>query len=134
MVQDNIRQLSNRERQILKQGLHFSEIFPLVTNERITYERMHGFCNVCRDPIPDENTFAAKTNPVEGVTVVEGVGLCHRCRVATPFYLRFHAQGHIDGPSPVDGRWTTWQFAKQNSQRRWWDIIAWAKSLLRLGQ
>lgn len=135
MVQNKIRELSDREHQLLKQGLHFSEIFPLVANGRISYKRMRGYCNVCRDPIPDENTFAAKTNPVNGVTVVEGVGVCHRCRVCTPFFLRFHEQGYIDGPSPIDGRWSTWKFdGNESGSRKWWDIIAWSKYLLRFGR
>lgn len=134
MENNSNRPLSAREWELIHHGRHFSDIFPVRMRGRIVYKQVRGFCNVCRGPIADSNTFAAKSEPITGVVVIEGVGRCLRCRVFTPFYFRIHSDGIIDGPHPVDGRWARWDFRIGSGTPAWWDLIGWLRRAVRPGR
>ncbi|MCL4748264.1 MAG: hypothetical protein KJZ83_23070, partial [Burkholderiaceae bacterium] len=65
--------------------------------------------------IPDDLLRGAVTKPLPSVAVIDAVGVCPHCKIATTFLYRLHDDMRITGPR-ADG-WRTWRPAPTVWQR-----------------
>jgi hypothetical protein len=66
-----------------------------------------GECKFCGNDIPEKLLHGLVSRPITSVAVVEAIGVCPECRMATPFLYRMHDDMRLTGPR-ADG-WKTWR-------------------------
>ncbi len=98
--------ISERERQLLAMPSIASQ-FPVKFANGVCWTELTATCNLCCKEIPADLLRGAVSRPVPSVVVVEAVGACPDCRVATPFLYRMHDDKRVTGPSKHG--WQTWR-------------------------
>lgn len=98
--------LSDREMALLRMPSIASQL-PVGFENGAEWEHLTGMCNICCEEIPDDLLRGAVTKPRSDLVVVEAMGICRVCMVATPFLYRFHADMRITGI--CGGKWRTWK-------------------------
>lgn len=118
----NTKPLSQRERELLGMASIASQM-PVDFGNGARWTEFTGECKLCRKDIPPELLRGAVTRPIPSVAVVEAVGVCPDCRIATPFLYRLHDDMRVTGPRE-DG-WRTW-----HPDMTWWErfksALGWA--------
>ena len=98
--------ISERERQLLAMPSIDSQ-FPVTFANGVSVTGLTGSCNLCCKEIPADLLRGVVSRPFPSTVVVEAVGACPDCRVATPFLYRMHDDKRITGPSKHG--WQTWR-------------------------
>ncbi len=96
---------------------------PVEFSNGACWTELIGECKFCRREISDDLLRGSVTRPLPSVTVVEAVGVCPDCRIATPFLYRMHDDMRITGPR--DGGWSTWM-AKPSLWERFKSLVRWS--------
>ncbi len=110
--------ISERERQLLAMPSIASQ-FPVIFENGACWTELACACNICHKDIPPDLLRGTISRPVPSVVVVEAVGVCPDCRIATPFLYRMHDDMRITGPGK--GQWQTWRpkLSLQDRLGRW---------------
>jgi len=111
----NTKPLTVRERALLAMPTIASQM-PVALPGGVGWSEFTGECHFCLSDIPDELLRGSVTKPLPTVAVVEAVGVCPQCRIATTFLYRLHDDLRITGPRK-DG-WRTWRVR----QTLWWRL------------
>lgn len=80
---------------------------PVALRGGATWDGFEGMCASCGHQIPAPLLRGQVSRPNESVAVIEAVGICPDCRIATPFLYRLHSDMRITGLK--DGVWRTWR-------------------------
>lgn len=107
--------ISPRERELLEMASIASQM-PVKFGNGACWLELTGECKFCGKPIPDALLRGMVSMPVPTTAVVEAVGVCPECRIATPFLYRMHDDMRLTGPR--EGGWQTWRPALT-----WWERI-----------
>jgi hypothetical protein len=97
--------LTQRERELLTMPSIASQM-PVEFKNGASWVEFVGECKFCNDDIPAALVRGCVSRPLEAVVVVEAIGVCPACRIATPFLYRLHDDMRLTGPRE-DG-WKTW--------------------------
>lgn len=119
---DGTKPISKRERELLGMDSIASQM-PVEFPNGACWTELIGECKFCRREIPDDLLRGSVTRPLPSVTVVEAVGVCPDCRIATPFLYRMHDDRRLTGP--CDGGWCTWM-AKPSLWERFKSLLRWS--------
>lgn len=98
--------ITQRERALLTMPSITSQM-PIEFKNGAIWTEFTGECKFCKKDVPAELLCGSVTRPIETVAVVEAVGVCPECRIATPFLYRMHDDMRLTGPCE-DG-WKTWR-------------------------
>jgi hypothetical protein len=79
---------------------------PVVFNNGATWEEFKGECKICGKELPVEHVVGNVTRPIPSVAIVEAIGACLECRIATPYHYRLHDDMRITGLR--EEGWRTW--------------------------
>jgi hypothetical protein len=107
--------ITQRERDLLGMASIASQM-PVEFANGARWEDFTGNCKFCQRDIPGDLLRGAVTRPLPSVAVVEAVGVCPACRIATPFLYRMHDDMRLTGPRE-DG-WRTWR-----PEPTWWERV-----------
>lgn len=111
------RPLSERQRELLAMPpLHSS--LPITLPRGHVWNTFEGRCRACQTPIEPELLRGCITHPTPQVWVIEAVGACGHCRIATPFLYRLYDDRRIafftdSGWVFMDPPPTRWQLIRQ---------------------
>lgn len=109
-----IRSLSENDLALLRCA-PISEQFPIEFANGSGWKEIEGQCACCNQKIDAQHMFGQITRPTAKVFVMDAMGVCLDCHVATPFHYRFHDDMRISGL--FNGAWRTWQAKKSIGQR-----------------
>lgn len=114
--------ITERERQLLAMPTIASQL-PVTFANGVSWTELTGNCNLCKKDIPADLLRGAVSRPFASVAVVEAVGACPSCRVATPFLYRLHDDRRVTGPSRRG--WQTWrpEHSLRKQIQRWFRRI-----------
>lgn len=101
-----IRPLTPRDRELLEMAPIASQM-PVAMKGGAVWDGLDGMCATCGLQIPAPLLRGQVSRPNENVAVIEAVGVCPDCRLATPFLYRLHHDMRITGLK--DGVWRTWR-------------------------
>lgn len=76
---------------------------PYLFDNGFSIERFAGGCGCCASEIGASQMRGSLTRPRHDMLVIEAIGVCERCRVATTFLLRLNEQG--DYTTMVGHQW-----------------------------
>jgi hypothetical protein len=79
---------------------------PLVFANGGKIRRLNFSCVRCRETLPGENVRGNVSFPTDKTAVIDAVGICHECKIVTPFFIRAHDDMRFSGLR--DGQWVTW--------------------------
>lgn len=120
--------LKERTKEIVQTGLPLDLILPLESPDGVLFKEYATFCLGCKTARPPSQTRCVHTTPFKDLHVIEGVTVCPDCNMATPFLVRFHPDGSIQGPHPVTQRWMVWKPTERAHKHYrptpWWDLFA----------
>jgi hypothetical protein len=71
------------------------------------WEAFKGFCVRCHAEVPMGSLRGMISRPMPSVAVLEAIGYCGHCNVASTFTYRFHDDMTITGQDR-SGRWSRW--------------------------
>ena len=111
---DGTKPITSRERELLGMETIASQM-PVKFSNGAYWIEFTGECNFCDREIPDELLRGRVTHPLSSVAVVEAVGVCPHCRIATTFLYRMHDDMRITGPR--EEGWRTWKPSKSLPER-----------------
>jgi len=103
---DGTKPITPRERELLEMETIASQM-PIKFSNGACWTDFTGECNFCDREIPDDLLRGSVTRPLPSVAVVEAVGVCPHCRIATTFLYRMHDDMRITGPR--EEGWCTWK-------------------------
>ncbi|MBL1153149.1 MAG: hypothetical protein HND43_10525 [Armatimonadetes bacterium] len=106
--------ITEQERALLRMPSIASQ-FPVEIAGGVGWSEFTGECRFCKQDIPDDLLRGAVSRPLPSVAVIEAVGVCPHCKIATTFLYRLHDDMRITGPR-ADG-WRTWRPAPTVWQR-----------------
>jgi len=109
-----IRSLSEQDLALLRCA-PIAEQFPIEFPNGASWKEIEGQCACCDQKIDAQHLFGQITRPTSKVFVMDAMGVCLDCHVATPFHYRFHDDMRISGL--FNGAWRTWQAKKTIGQR-----------------
>lgn len=98
--------LTSRDRELLVMPTIISQ-FPIEFENCAVWEEFDGECSGCGVTLNRAHVTGCVTRPMKGVASIEAVGVCHECRLLTPFDYRLHDDMRMTGRNK-DG-WATWQ-------------------------
>lgn len=80
---------------------------PVVFGNGARWSGFSGQCKSCGREIEPEQLTGSVARPTASVAVVNAIGVCRPCKLATRFHYRLHDDMRITGMA--DGRWVTWR-------------------------
>lgn len=80
--------------------------FPLMMPSKRQWLQFEGKCQGCKKVVSPEDLRGQVSWPIPTTAVVEAVGVCHGCRLVTPFFYRLHDDAHFSAPTP--NGWQKW--------------------------
>ena len=98
--------ITARERELLGMASIASQM-PVELPNGAGWTAFTGECAFCHRDIPDDLLRGTIIRPLPSVAVVEAVGVCPDCKIATTFLYRLHDDLRITGPRK--GGWRTWR-------------------------
>lgn len=109
--------LSSRQRELLAMPTIASQ-FPIKFKNGNKFVELDGECNICHQEIPHALLTGLVSRPIESVAVIEAIGVCPDCIVATQYDYRLHDDMRItgmreDGWKVWRGRKSLWQQMKE---------------------
>jgi hypothetical protein len=99
--------ITQRERELLGMASVASQM-PVDFANGARWVELTGECKFCAKDIPADLLRGAVTRPLRSVAVVEAVGVCADCRIATTFLYRMYDDMRLTAPR--EGGWQTWHF------------------------
>lgn len=97
--------ITRRDHDLLAMPTIESQLPVFFANGR-RWTRLNFHCRGCATTLRNEVVRGSVKRPLEGVAVVEAVGVCTACRLCTRFLYRLHNDMRVTGV--CDGRWVTW--------------------------
>jgi hypothetical protein len=111
--------LSSRQRELLNMSTIASQM-PVAFSNGAAWEEFKGECNICGKELNDAHVLGVVKRSTPHVAVIEAIGVCGVCRVATPFDYRLYDDMRITGLRE-DG-WKTWM-PKRSILERMLDLL-----------
>lgn len=109
-----IRPLSEHDLALLRCA-PIADQTPIEFSNGASWKTIEGQCACCKGKISSQHMFGQITRPTEKVFVMDAMGVCMDCHVATPFHYRFHDDKRVSGL--FNGAWRTWHAKKSIGQR-----------------
>lgn len=106
--------ITQRERELLTKP-RIANQMPVEFKNGACWVEFIGECKFCKKDIPADLLVGSVTRPLESVAVVEAIGVCPVCRMATPFLYRMHDDMRLTGPR--ENGWKTWRAEKPLFER-----------------
>ncbi len=98
--------ISEREKALLACPTIASQM-PVIFGNGAEWSELTGICSFCKKIIPDDLLRGSVVRQLPSVAVVDAVGVCPDCRMATPFLYRMYDDMRLTGPR--GGKWHTWK-------------------------
>ncbi len=98
--------ITDRQRELLGMASIASQM-PVEFPTGVCWTEFRGECKFCRGDIPDSHLRGQVTRPMPSVAIVEAIGVCPSCKMATPFLCRLYDDWRFS--NLFDGRWCTWR-------------------------
>lgn len=81
---------------------------PVIFENGASWSKFTGHCASCGQPINPYLLRGRVTRPMNNVAVIEAIGVCPPCRLATTYLYRLHDDMRLTGRDR-SGRWHEWR-------------------------
>jgi len=98
--------VSAEDRELMTRSTIASQM-PVQFGNGACWTSIDGQCKSCGQNIPPGRLTGTVLRQSKSVAVVEAIGVCVPCKLATRFHYRLHDDMRITGMA--DGRWVTWR-------------------------
>ena len=98
--------VTDRQRQMMDMPTIASQM-PVVFGGNSRWDEFEGYCAECGQSIRMGWLRGRVSRPVPQVAVIEAIGVCEQCLLATEFHYRLHDDMRITGVR--NGKWVTWK-------------------------
>lgn len=104
MQQRKIKPVTDNERALLAMP-SIQSAFPIEFENGSGVEMFSGYCACCSKEMPANSVCGRVTRPTKQVIVMEAMGVCDQCNVATHFFWRIYDDMRLS--TIKGGRWVT---------------------------
>lgn len=98
--------LTARDLELLKMPSIETQM-PIAFANGAVWTEFDGYCLGCNSKMPRDTIFGAINRPIPSTAVIEAIGVCKPCRLASRYDYRFHDDMRITGQR--DDGWQTWK-------------------------
>lgn len=98
-----VRPMTKAYQELTKKPTISSQL-PLVFHNGHVLKEFKGSCSICGKLLDPKHICGTIVQPFENVAIVEALGLCRRCNVYVPLYMRYKDDGRIE-TRDASGNW-----------------------------